>query len=211
MRFVKDRRILIAVDSNARSKTWHDVKTNSRGRKREEYQASKQLHVINEESDEFTFHNSRGSSNIDLTITNNNLIAAVNECQISAEESLSNHNCLKYKIGVGGANNHNNDNKCQDMQYIIKENKLHEFDRKLVQEMWKMAINKSIEGGVEELNRYLSTIITTENDLEQHVDILAEAIQSACKRTFQNTNTGKKNSKKKSVPWWMESLTIMWK
>jgi hypothetical protein len=84
---------------------------------------------------------------------------------------------------------------------IIKENKLYECDRNLVQEMWKMATNKSIEGGVEELDRYLSTIITTENDLEQHVDIFAEAIQSTCKRTFQNTNTGKKNSRKKSVPW----------
>ena len=61
MRFVKGGRILIAVDSNARLKTWHDVKTNSRGRKMEEYLASKQLHIIDEESDSFTFHNSRGS------------------------------------------------------------------------------------------------------------------------------------------------------
>jgi len=36
MRFVKGGTILIAVESNARSKTWHDVKTNSRGRKMEE-------------------------------------------------------------------------------------------------------------------------------------------------------------------------------
>jgi len=175
----------------------------------EEYVASKQLHIINEESDRFTFHNSRGSSNIDSPVINNNLTAAVNEWEISAEESSSDHNYLKYKIGVGGTNNHNNDNKCQGIQYIIKENKLHEFDRKLVQEMWKMATNKSIEGGVGELDRYLFTTITTESDLEQHVHIFAEAIQSACKRTFQNTNKGKKNSKKKSVPCWMESLTIM--
>jgi len=119
MRFVKGGRILIAVDSNARSKTWHDVKTNSRGRKMEEYLASKQLHIINEESDMFTFHNSRGSSNIDLTVTNNNLIVALNEWEISAEESLSDHSYLKYKIGVGGANNHNNDNKCQIALYPL--------------------------------------------------------------------------------------------
>jgi hypothetical protein len=119
MRFVKGGRILIAVDSNARSKTWHDVKTNSRGRKMEEYLASKQLHIINEESDMFTFHNSRGSSNIDLTVTNNNLIVALNEWEISAEESLSDHSYLKYKIGVGGDNNHNNDNKCQIALYPL--------------------------------------------------------------------------------------------
>jgi len=144
MRFVKGGRILIAVDSNARSKTWHDVKTNSRGRKMEEYLASKQLHIINEESVRFTFRNSRGSSKIDVTVTNNNLIAAVNEWEITAVQSLSDHNYLKYKIGVGGAKNHNNDNKCQGIQYTIKENKSREFDGKLVQEMWKMATNKSI-------------------------------------------------------------------
>ena len=99
MRFVKGGRILIVVDSNARSKTWHDVKTNSRGRKLEEYLASKQLHKINEETDRFTFHNSRGSSNVDLTITNNNnIIAAVNEWEISAEESLSDHNFSNIKL-----------------------------------------------------------------------------------------------------------------
>lgn len=47
----------------------------------------------------FTFHNSRGSSNIDLTITNNNVIEDVNEWEISAEGSCSDHNFLKYTIG----------------------------------------------------------------------------------------------------------------
>jgi hypothetical protein len=45
------------------------------------------------------FSNTRGSCNIDLTIANNNLIAAVSGWEISAEESLSDHNYLKYKIG----------------------------------------------------------------------------------------------------------------
>ena len=39
----------------------------------DEYLASKQLHIIHEESDRFTFHNSSGPSNIDLTVTNNKL------------------------------------------------------------------------------------------------------------------------------------------
>lgn len=73
-----------------------------------------------------------------------------------------------------------------------------------------MANNKSIEGGAEELDKYLSTIITTEKDLEHHVNISAEAPQSACRRTFQNTTTGKNSSsRKKSVPSWTDSLTLM--
>jgi exonuclease III len=97
-RLAKHGRILIAADRNAQSKMWHDVKTNSRGKKLEEYLVSKQLHIINEESETFTFHNYRGTSNIDLTITNDKLTAAVNEWEISPDESLSDHKYIKYKI-----------------------------------------------------------------------------------------------------------------
>jgi len=83
--FTKGTRILIAADSNSRSKTWHDKITNSRGTKLEEYLASRHLLIINEESEIFPFHNSRGSSNIDLTIRNNNLKADVHEWEISEE------------------------------------------------------------------------------------------------------------------------------
>jgi len=74
--------------------------------------------------------------------------------------------------------------------------------------MRKMANNK-INGEEEELDKYLSTKITTEEDLEQNIDLFAEAVQSACRRTFQNTTTREKTSKKKSVPWWTDNLTIM--
>jgi len=47
MRFVKGGRILIAVDSNSRSKRWHDSKTNAQGIKLEEYLVTKHLHLIN--------------------------------------------------------------------------------------------------------------------------------------------------------------------
>jgi hypothetical protein len=121
LQFANGGRILIAADSNARSTMWHDAITKSRGRKLEKYLVCKHLHIMNKESERPNFHNSRGTSNIDLTITNNKLIAAVSEWEISAEKSLSNHNYMKYKI-VKGANSHNNDNICQAIRYIIKEN-----------------------------------------------------------------------------------------
>jgi len=106
LHFTKGGKILIATDSISRSTTWHDLLTNSRGKKLEDYLASIQLHIINEESERFTYHNIRGSSNIDLTITNKNLIVAVNDWEISAEESYSDHNFFKYNTGL--ANSFNN-------------------------------------------------------------------------------------------------------
>ena len=66
--------------------------------------------------------------------------------------------------------------------------------------MPKTANYTHIEGGIEELDKYLSTKITTEKDLEQQVNTFSEAVQSSCWRTFQITAT-RKNNNKKSVRW----------
>jgi hypothetical protein len=78
MKFTKGNGLLIAVDSNSRSTAWHDSQTNKRGKILEEYIISKNLYVINEESEQTTFQNRKGSSNIDLTIVNNHLLNALN-------------------------------------------------------------------------------------------------------------------------------------
>jgi hypothetical protein len=53
------------MDSNSRSRTWHDKLTNGRGKKLEEFLISKQIFIMDEESEMKTFQSSRGSSNID--------------------------------------------------------------------------------------------------------------------------------------------------
>ncbi|PSN39851.1 putative 115 kDa protein in type-1 retrotransposable element R1DM [Blattella germanica] len=70
LQFANGAKQIIAVDTNSRSKPWHDFISNSRGRILEEFLASNQFQLVNQESEIFTFENSRGSSNIDLTITN---------------------------------------------------------------------------------------------------------------------------------------------
>jgi len=121
------------------------------------------LHIINEENEMFTFHNSRGSSNMDLTITNNNLIADVHEWEISEEESCSDHSFLKYKIGK--ANNYENKYNYQGIRYVVKEDKYYEYDRKLGKEILKIFKNIIYKGGVEEMVMNLSTTVAKENDL----------------------------------------------
>jgi dihydroxyacetone kinase-like predicted kinase len=57
-----------ATDSNARSTLWYDKLTNARGRILEDFLTSKQLYIANNDSNNTTFCNSLGTSNIDLTI-----------------------------------------------------------------------------------------------------------------------------------------------
>jgi hypothetical protein len=178
-RYAKGGKLLIAADTNSRSKTWHDNKANSRGRKLEEFLLNRNLHLINKESETTTFLNNRGSSNIDLTIANHNLVADVNEWRISNEESLSDRNYLQYKIRKGGTYNQNNPYSKQGTRFIIKEEKLQEFDRNLIQEIRKMANKADTEGGTEELDKDLSTRMTTENEVDHLVDTFSQAVQTS--------------------------------
>jgi hypothetical protein len=52
LKLTKSGKILIAADTDSRSKTWHNVITNTRGKTLEEYLAGTQLHIINEETKE---------------------------------------------------------------------------------------------------------------------------------------------------------------
>ena len=89
----------------------------------------------------------------------------MNEREISRDESCSDHNFLKYKIGI--ANSFNNVHKYEGVRYIVKEDNYQEFDRKLVQEIFKFFKNVNYKGSVEEMDINLSTIISKENHLEK--------------------------------------------
>jgi len=67
--------VLLPINSNSRCTSWHATETNARGRILEEFLLSKHLHIMNEESTLTTFLNSRGSSNIDLTVISNQLFS----------------------------------------------------------------------------------------------------------------------------------------
>jgi hypothetical protein len=107
MALTPNGKLLIGADTNSRSKTWHDVTTNARGKKLEDILASSDLHIINEDSERRTFQNNKGSSNIDLTMVSSNLLTDVSEWEISTEESLSDHNNLKYKLRKRSINHEN--------------------------------------------------------------------------------------------------------
>ena len=89
---------LIAIDSNCRSSSWHDI-TNERVRILEEFLLSQQLYILNEESHQTTFPSTRGASNIDITVTNGRLLSTVTDWEISDQESCSDHSIIRYVIG----------------------------------------------------------------------------------------------------------------
>jgi hypothetical protein len=67
------------MDSISRSKMWCDKLTKERDKKLKEFLISDQLFIMNKKSGMKTFQSSRGSSNIDLTISNIELQKEVQE------------------------------------------------------------------------------------------------------------------------------------
>jgi hypothetical protein len=54
---------------------------------------------MDEESELTTFQSRRGSSNIDLTNVNNQLLKALKNWEMSEEESCSGHIIIKFSLG----------------------------------------------------------------------------------------------------------------
>jgi len=99
LQYNKGSVIVNAMDSNSRSTVRHDYQTNARGKRLEEYFISRDLNIMKEESELITFQSRRGSSNIDLTIVNNRLLQNFTDWEIREENSCSDHNITKFRIG----------------------------------------------------------------------------------------------------------------
>ena len=136
---------ILAIDSNARSTTWHDHITNRRGRILEEFLASLQLHILNEDSNLTTYLSSRGSSNIDLTVTSNSILRAVEEWEVSDQESCSDHSYIKFAIRQDSQHRSMQDN--HEVRYIIKREDMVNFQGNLITLLEEKYGTPNTEGG----------------------------------------------------------------
>ena len=102
-----------------------DTTTNNRGKMMEEFIASNQLYIINEDSPSRTLQSTRVESNLDLTIVNNHMLADVTRWEIAELESASDHNILKDSIKLEA--DKLNKGNTPELKYIIKEKQRTEF------------------------------------------------------------------------------------
>jgi hypothetical protein len=84
---------------------------------------------MNEKSEQTTFQNNRGISNIDLTIVNNQLLHSLKNWEISIEESCSDHNIIKFEIGQD--TNYHTEYNYNDLRYVVRDGNHKKFDNNL--------------------------------------------------------------------------------
>jgi hypothetical protein len=147
-----------------------------------------------------------GTSNIDLTIISPHLIKNVSGWEISDQESISDHNIIKYAIGPGtgqwGKVN------MQNPQYIMNKENFTKFQEQVLQ-IVRTQLNIKHDTGIEDLDDTLSSIITDELDIEKRIDKIHDVIKLACNKTFPTRGPKKTVTTHKTVPWWTQELTVL--
>jgi len=204
LKFKKGGKLIMEVDSNLRSTMWNDKITNPRRKKIEEFVVSLHLHVINEKDERTTFQSTREKSNIDLTITNNQMLTDVINWDISEEESVSDHNIIKFSINLDKNTTHGK--HLSEPRYRIKEHQLTKFSEKLKSNITKTFQMEDKERNTSEIDEELSSQAKDYTDIGQFTIKLEEVIQITCSEICKPPNTEVKG---KTIPWWTESLKIM--
>jgi hypothetical protein len=129
--------LILAIDSNARSRLWFDKRSNKRGRAIEELIIDRDLIIINEESDTPTFKTSRGHICIDLTICNKILAQNITGWSCGEDESCSDHKLISFDIDLGeggkattgpGKRYYINTDKWGDFKKILEQRLAEKFD-----------------------------------------------------------------------------------
>ncbi|KAF6217313.1 hypothetical protein GE061_001667 [Apolygus lucorum] len=197
-------RILLAIDSNARSSTWYDVKTNERGRLLEDFIAERGLLVVNDNDGVPTFETRRARSWIDLTLSTTTMIPFVTNWRIGEEELVSDHKLLSFEI--------NNMSQSYPVESeFIPRYKVHEADW----EKFGDVLFHSMAGILgqppptdrEQLDEMFSRMVEVSDDLEVIVERVSGALESACCQSIPRRRQPVKTSAKKSVPWWTREIT----
>jgi hypothetical protein len=133
LRFAKGRGLLVAMDRNARSKTWHDVLTNRRGRQLEEFLICNRLHKANEDSELTTFESNRGNSNIDLTTVDSTIVNIISQWQCNEQESFSDQRFITFCIEKH--KDVTNEYNYHGVKYITSEEGFKRFDDNFMKEI----------------------------------------------------------------------------
>jgi hypothetical protein len=182
--FTKEGKLIIAMDSNSRSTTCYDVLTNFRRKILEEFFAGNQLHIINEDSNKTTFQSSRGSSNIDLTIVNNHMLAFIEDWEISEEESYSDHNTIKFNLNFT-FNNNRQQYQYSGTRYIMKEQQHTKFRKTFLNLISKIFQIDKDEECMEEIDEALNAQLKEHKDISEFIEKYEEIIRLTCKETLK--------------------------
>ena len=112
--------MLIAADSNARSKIYYDIITNKPGKALEEFLTISNLNIVNHRT-EPTFETTSCSSYVVLKMVNNQLLRSVSDWTCGIQESCSDYKLLSLNHAMDRQDKPINNTEYMGLSYIIKK------------------------------------------------------------------------------------------
>ena len=165
------------------------------------------MHTMNEGSHLTTFRSSRGTSNIDLNINNNQLLNALGKWEISEQDSCSDHSILRYVVGY--SKTIRAERETLEVKYKVSKEGKEKFQSKLTRLAEHKFSDMFNAASPETLGNILCTRDTTEPNIEKSVEEFYEILEDACRSSFPTSRATKTTQTHKTVPWWSSEHTIM--
>lgn len=183
---LRGKRLIVAVDSNARSSLWGPQETDERGAQLEDLIRSFSLQIVNDADQPPTYWTARGSSFIDVTLASPAISQFVGEWRVRQDWTTSDHNSIDIRLRVPRETG--NDRATVSNRYDT---------RRADWEQFAESLRNSSESQLKGL----------ELESRENVEIMAEkltvVLQEAC-----DASMPKKRRFRKSNPWWTKELTI---
>jgi hypothetical protein len=186
LNFLKGQGLLVAVDSSVSSKTRNDTITNQRGRVLEDILTIYNLYLVNDRS-EPTFDKTRGSSYVDLTTVNNQLIRRVTDWTCGIQESCLDHKIITFNLGMVTQDRPINDTDCVGFRYIVKNEDFGKFEVILASNMMSKFNCENSKEGLEKIDQELCDKLSLYEDVDKLVDTALSCISAACNTAFKVT------------------------
>lgn len=184
---LRGQKVLVSLDSNARSSLWGAQETNDRGRKLERFILAHGVELLNDANQPPTFWTPRGESYIDITLGTPSMSQYVSDWRVRTDWSTSDHRALDIRLRVPKAAG--SEQSSGPRRFNTRKADWERFD-----EILKTLSRDRLE--VLDLN--------SAEDVERMATTLTEVLTNACSQSMP-----RRVRFRKSNPWWTAELTNM--
>jgi hypothetical protein len=166
----------------------------------EEFLTIYNLYIVNDRS-EPTFETKRGSSCVDLTIVNNQLIRRVTDWACGRQEDCSDHKIITFNLGMVRQEKPISNTDYVGISYIINNGDFRKFEATLASNFVSKCNCENNKEGVEKMDQELGDKLNVYEDVNELVDTAFSCVTTACNTAFKVSRGAKHVIKKTTVCW----------
>lgn len=185
LRTLRGKRVIVALDSNAKSALWGSPVTDERGVQLEDLIRASGMDILNDAGQPATFWTTRGESYIDVTLASPSMSRFVKDWKVRSDWTTSDHRALDVRLQVPKAAT--GDRVIGPSRFATRRADWERFAEILT------ALSR---------DRLEGLVVDSAEDVETMATTLTSVLTDACVESMP-----RKKRFRKSNPWWTRALT----